>query len=275
MKDMVNNKTMTEAECKEEGLRVLDETDRVCKELGLQYFLAYGTLLGAIRHKGYIPWDDDIDIWMKRHDFEILVREFNNHARDGFKLLFHTNTPNYRCSFPKITSSRTKVKEKHLADDNGTGIWVDVFVLDYIDKNSRNNTDKLITLEHRRGLSLYHTADFSMKMGLICSYLFRKGTKLKDFNTPTSYFVEEMTKLHANEKYEEEMRAPISLTDLKIMMKSRWFEESMYMPFENREYPVPVMYDELLKACYGDYMKLPSLKDQKKAQHMTDAEWIG
>ena len=271
---MADRKIMTETECKEEGLRVLDETDRVCRELGLQYFLAYGTLLGAIRHKGYIPWDDDIDIWMKRHDFEILVKEFNNHSRNDVKLLFHTNTPNYRCLFPKITSTRTKIKEKHLGDDNGTGIWVDVFVLDYVDEESRNNTDKLITLEHRRGLSLYHSADLSMKLGLICSYLFRKGTKLKDFNTQTSYFIEEINRLHANEEYEKEMRSPVALSSFNQYFNSEWFDKTSEVPFENHNYPVPYMYDELLTACYGDYMKVPSIKDQQKAQHMTNAEWI-
>ena len=271
---MTDRKIMTEKECKEEGLRVLDEIDRVCKKLGLQYFLAYGTLLGAIRHKGYIPWDDYIDIWMKRHDYEILIKEFNNHAREGFKLIYHTNTPDYRCSFPKITSTRTKVKEKHLTSKNGTGIWVDVFVLDYMDEASEKMTPELVTLEHRRGISLFPYADFSMKMGLICSYLFRKGTKLKDFKTPTPYFVKEIDRLHSNEVYADRMRCPKVMSALHEIYRSEWFDEAVYVPFEDREYPVPAKYREVLTEMFGDYMTPPSIKDQKKAQHITEAEWI-
>ena len=74
---MSRRNNLTVEERKEVGILILDEIERVSREIGATYYLAYGTLLGAIRHNGYIPWDDDVDIWMKREDFDLFLSKFN------------------------------------------------------------------------------------------------------------------------------------------------------------------------------------------------------
>ena len=101
-------------ERKEYGMQVLDEIRRVCGILGIRYYLAYGTLLGAVRHKGYIPWDDDIDIWIFREDYEKFIEKFNDMCSPGFRLLSYANTPEYPYLMVKVVAAGTSVREKLL-----------------------------------------------------------------------------------------------------------------------------------------------------------------
>ena len=103
-------KALSIEERKQVSLEILDEITRVCNLLGLEYYLAYGTLLGAIRHKGFIPWDDDIDIWIFRKDYEILKREFNNLCKPEFRLWSYENRDDYPYFMTKIVSLKTRVR---------------------------------------------------------------------------------------------------------------------------------------------------------------------
>ena len=105
-------------------LEVLLRIDRYCRNNGLRYSIAFGTLIGAVRHKGFIPWDDDIDVWMPRPDYDRFIRNFD----DGeFKVLSAYNTDGYPVEYAKVHNSRTIMYEAGVKCVWGIG--VDVFAV--------------------------------------------------------------------------------------------------------------------------------------------------
>ena len=121
-------KKIEQNEFREIQMCILDEIQRICKENNLKYSLAYGTLLGAVRHKGYIPWDDDIDICLLREDYEKLIAVLKDKNAPGHKewlTLVDDTCDGYFYPFAKAYDNRTAVKmERHKGE---MGIWVDIF----------------------------------------------------------------------------------------------------------------------------------------------------
>ena len=175
-------------ERQELGLQLLDELERVCNELHCRYYLAFGSLLGAVRHNGFIPWDDDIDVWMFREDYEKLCREFNSHCNSQYKLLSYHQDETYPFLPPKIVSLETDVVEKWMLPVKDLGIWIDIFPLDYVDENMDLNERKIIQLEHRRWMALYSKSTVGSKIKLFFYNLIQRDTKWKDHKEKPGYF---------------------------------------------------------------------------------------
>ena len=108
-------------------LDMLVELDRVCRENNINYTIFGGTLLGAVRHKGYIPWDDDLDIWMPRKDYEKL-EQIMNQEDSCYKVVNHKNTKGYIYAFGKAVDTRTILKE-NIEVNCPMGIYVDIFLM--------------------------------------------------------------------------------------------------------------------------------------------------
>ncbi|MEG2626285.1 MAG: LicD family protein, partial [Christensenella sp.] len=120
-------------EMKQIELELMSELDRVCRENNLSYVLAYGSCLGAVRHKGFIPWDDDMDVAMPRADYERLIDSF-----DQLKSKPHYELVSYRNNkaiypFVKLIDTTTHVLENFADKRFSTGVWVDIFPLDKVD----------------------------------------------------------------------------------------------------------------------------------------------
>ena len=120
-------------EIKKVELDALCELDRVCKAHGLSYFLAYGTLLGALRHQGFIPWDDDVDVHMTREDYERFYGLCRDGAlRDPYRITSYRDGSSIY-GFLKLVDTRTVAKETFIDEKNAQGLWVDVFPLERVD----------------------------------------------------------------------------------------------------------------------------------------------
>ena len=114
---------------KEIELSILDYIDDVCKTNHIKYYLAYGTLLGAIRHKGFIPWDDDIDIYLLRDDYMKFVKIVNEQRNDRYEILSIYNDDSYNYEFAKVIDKRTALNASNFIINKKEGVWVDVFPL--------------------------------------------------------------------------------------------------------------------------------------------------
>ena len=137
-------RTINTEELKEYQLRILDKVAAFCEEQGITYWIDSGTLLGAIRHKGYIPWDDDIDLGMLREDYDRFCKTFNQH-NDRYKVECVENDPDFYLSHAKVCDNSTVLYEP---DENGFKLMIniDIFVYD----NAPDDDEKVKKMYDKR-----------------------------------------------------------------------------------------------------------------------------
>ena len=265
-------KNLTDKEFKQEGVYILTEVLRVSEELGIQPYMAYGSLLGAIRHKGFIPWDDDIDIWFMRKDFEVFRRHFNELCSSDFKLINSDTDSSYFFLMSKVVSLRTSAREKHLKPIKDYGVFLDVFVLDYVDAaNPRLN--ELTHLENKRRVAMFKHSNFLQRLFFIFYVLWHKDTSLKDINGDVSKILHQIENVCSSYPEGPLVRCCGSLGSFPQYFFREDFGSVVEMPFEGQSVPVPCGYDRLLRDHYGDYMTPPPKKKQKQSKHLSSCRW--
>ena len=247
-------------EIKKLELGVLLEIHKFCEENHLQYFLACGTLIGAIRHNGFIPWDDDIDIIMKRDDYEYFVHHFGN---DRYGVNSCTTNKNYFFSFAKAFDKSTlKIENKHSYKIN-QGVDVDIFIL-----NDCYDVSYALKKERKRRriqilwtLSIWDWKKITSVKTLVANIL---SVFLKPF---ANHFAKKMNKLTMKDKKESgecKYYQVFSLVGNRIhIFDKEWFSKQVLHKFEGYEFYIPNGYDSLLREEFGDYMVLPPIEQQK------------
>lgn len=259
--------------CKEIQLNILLEVSRVCTNNDLHYYLAYGSLLGAVRHEGYIPWDDDIDIYMARGEYEQLKKLLKNHKTDScqwLEILDDTNE-GYYYPFAKAVDIRTQAKmESNLTKH---GIWVDIFPIDGLPKSNIGSWLYLSLCHFLRAIVLAMTTDFSSnKLGKKATYKKILGLFAGVFGEKKiCYLYERLCRRYdlSKSKYGACLSSAYGYKDR--MEKSILFDEAEY-PFEGEKFKGPKAYDAYLSNLYGDYMKLPP--EDERYIHSIIANWI-
>lgn len=246
-------------------LEILKVVDEFCKNNGIKYWLDGGTLLGAIRHKGYIPWDDDIDIGMLREDFEKFIKEFN---QKNFKYKVECNELAKDSVYPyaKILDTDTILYEP---DERGIrhSINIDLFVYDITlggkySKRQYSRRDRFAFLNHAQ-YDLYPTKKWYKK---VPKFLLNKILNL----FPKGYFASKIVK---NSRIYETQNANLvgNFTAVsKILCDKDVFNSFIECEFEGNNYPIPIGYDRWLRAFYGDYMQLPPI-EKRVSHHMFKA----
>lgn len=114
---------------------ILKHVDEFCREKGIKYSLYAGTLLGAVRHRGFIPWDDDIDIMMKRSDYERFFKEYSKEDHSNYQAQEFRFDTNYHYPFGKVTDTRTILREEVLDPYENLGVYIDVFPIENLPNN--------------------------------------------------------------------------------------------------------------------------------------------
>ena len=251
-------------ECKKIEFDILCCVHNFCVENNLRYYLAFGTLIGAVRHKGFIPWDDDIDIFMPREDYEVFIRTFNCNGYACKSLL----NKDYFLSFAKVYNIDTIKKEPvRYLSKNTMGLDIDVFPLDYY--YDENFPDKIFKswklLKKLKGIAVSKYDKNAIK------------NAIRFFLHPFAhYFAKEIENLtFVRNKSDKAARGYISaycISNEVRIYKNEWFENYILMEFENGKFRLPVGFDELLNCIYGDYMKLPPLEEQV-THHTYKAYW--
>lgn len=251
-----------ENEMKNVQLNILLDVDRFCKENNLQYALAYGTLLGAIRHHGFIPWDDDIDIIMLRKDYEQFIKTYNG-TSNSYRVLHHSLDENFPYEFAKIEDCRYRLIE-NLATSYTMGIAIDLFVLDDIG-NDPKNVKRAINQNryYKHALCVKGMSEKNVSLLEKLGIKFLKSLYLNI--TPESCVK------HLNNNALKYTSKAESLYVANICQRwnkpnhyfpKAWFYDMTEVEFEGHYFKAPKKYHEMLTIKYGDYMKLPPLKDQ-------------
>lgn len=265
---------LTLEEIQYESFKILLKIDDICKELGLTYFLAYGTLLGAIRHKGFIPWDDDIDIMMYRNDYETLIQYFDEHKERLYPYTYRNRKNCVNCLFgiTRITDITYQYSENNRnAKPIDLGTFVDVYILDNYG-NSENDA-KFINKKIRKWnyiWSAYCNGQSSSLKKTLVKYPLHIFLKVLFFDEFRFAGIVETAIENIVSKYTSDMDFYIGSVTWDAYggtpYDKKLFAEVSFCEFEGYKLMIPKHYHEILKQGYGDYMELPPL-DMRNPHH--------
>lgn len=264
-------KTISFEETKQIELEILLKVADFCDQHGLRYYLAYGTLIGAIRHKGFIPWDDDIDIQMPREDYNKLIELFNRENEDARYFLLDPKSKIAGHPYVKVIDTRTVKKELGAKKGSILGIDVDIFPLDGMPSDDAEY-EKWYAQLHKE-YKKYQYSVISLKgwgfKTKIHYLLYRPNLLCR------KKILKKTEKLHALYPYEKSERVGIMETvynGKKNRLKKEYFDGYTLVEFEGHQVKAPRGYHEVLTDIYGDYMKLPP-EDQQVAHHTNSSFW--
>lgn len=247
-------------------LEMLKEIDRVCRENGISYFLYRGTFLGAVRHQGFIPWDDDLDVAMLREDYEKFCRVAPQKLNPRYTFQNWHTDPRYAHPFGKLRKRNTLYVEaksgKPLAEN---GFYVDVYPLDAAPEDYRPLARKLM---HLYRLKLVKSGYTPWQEGT--RTIWKKRVGYLAYQLAAAFLTQEQL----IEKYEALVRAvPLgtrvyeqSALPRDYLFDIGWCRQLKDYPFEDGFFPGPAEYDSFLTNLYGDYMQLPP-EGQRENRH--------
>lgn len=245
-----------------ELLEILLEFDRICKAAGIRYVLSSGTLLGAVRHQGFIPWDDDMDVEMLRPDYERfcqVVDQFIDHERFFFQ---NTDTDTgYRWVFGKMRRKNTeyiRVGQTHLRQQ--TGLCIDVFPLDEAQGEGFGQWLRFRAASLCRKF-LWSPVGARHASSAMARYFFWLLSKV-----PRDWVLACYRRIVIGSRHHTDGARLVSYNADDVLDKSyerSWFEKTVDLAFEGHPFPAPQGYDEVLTLSYGDYMRLPPPAEQK------------
>lgn len=248
---------LTLDEIKKRAFEILCFIDEVCKKNNIRYYIDSGSLLGAVRHKGFIPWDDDIDIAIDRSDYKRFINLINK-ENSRFKALSIYNNDDYYYLFTKVVDTETKLVGEYY-DIDEMGVFVDVFPID-------NQPSFKLT---RR---LFQAYMHMYRMGVTLLLKKEHGVELKMLKQKIVYFLfKHMSRKNAQLKLDKILT---KRKDKKTAYKgnvvcvwnpyrdtrSEWFGKPSEVEFEGKYFSAPANYKAYLTVLYGDYMKLPPVE---------------
>ncbi len=246
-------------------LGILDDIHDFCTERGIRYFLSCGTLIGAVRHKGYIPWDDDLDLYMPREDYERFLSEFE--SRSGHcRVLDPDKEERYFYTFAKVVDTRTLLVETE-TEGYRIGVYVDVFPVDYVTDDMRVRRR---VFRRKRLLYKIRRCKISQKnylksaLAYWCYRLLPVSVGALDRLISRMVVLREPTFTVAN------------MTEagpgIDACLPAKDIEDSVDILFEGKLYKTMIGYRDYLARTYGDYMTLPPV--EKRVTHSFEAYWV-
>lgn len=265
-------KKMTEKECKKVMLDILDYIDKICRKNNIKYSLFCGSLIGAIRHKGIIPWDDDIDIILLKEEYDKLVKILEK-ENTYYKIISYENTKGYYAPFIKVVDTRTKIKQNNMDDINDYGIFIDIFCYNnFPDKGGKSLYKKIIFYKCLIGGLMLNNSDKKDKL-----YLLRKIRKFFVEKVLSPNFIIKRYNKLCNKNNNKKCNRLLSnwpeiynSLEKEIAYKDD-YKEYIDVEFDGLTVMATKKYDEVLTRYFGDYMTPPPV--EKRINHGFDAYW--
>lgn len=258
-----------------EELNILDEFVRICEENNLRYYSLGGTLLGSIRHKGFIPWDDDVDVAMPRKDYDIFLKLSKEKFIKGFEVITYENDENYRYPWARMITHNMKIIN-HMANiPREEFAWIDIIPLDgFPNKGIKRSLHKLhlslwwnlnqivqfdeLVDQHRKRSTLGNIA-------IKISSLFKWLGKIINYKKCLRHLNNTLMK-YPYDMDSDEIINFLAAYGFKEVFTRESFATSEEYDFEGRKLKGPKDYNSVLSRIYGDYMVIPPVDDRNKHQ---------
>lgn len=244
----------------------------ICNRLNIEYYLLGGTMLGAVRHHGFIPWDDDIDVGIFRDDYELFISKAQSYLPDYYFLQNIYTDPECMINFTKIRDSRTTFIETSTKSKKmNHGVYIDIFPLDFYpdDENDRASIRKKKRIISRR-LYKEYTLPKELKSGFAKELIKNVEGILLSMKYPRSIDAllenERLNKAFSKGKY---IANYCGAWGQKEIVPKEWYGKGEKAVFEGIEVCIPQRFDKWLSQVYGDYMKLPPV-EKRKSHHYTE-----
>ena len=250
-------------------LEVLSEIDKICKKHNIQYFADWGTLLATVRHEGFIPWDDDLDIVMKRDDYNRFMELAQTELPEGYSAYNFRNHDDFWLFLGRVVGKqRICFEQEHLDRFHQFPYiaGVDIFVLDYVSRDEVAEKERDTLAVHTiaiadmigegrlDGLMREHELQ---KLEMECDVKISRG--LSDVELKRSlYGVVELIFSRFTDEESDQLSQlfPHGLRNSNFRFPKECYKAAIELPYENTRIPVPIQYCKMLKERYGDYMKL-------------------
>jgi lipopolysaccharide cholinephosphotransferase len=247
-------------------LSIMKDIDQLCTQNGIEYYLVAGSALGAVRHKGFIPWDDDLDILMTDDNYQKFCAVCQTQL-DIEKYFFQKALIDWKLNFSKIRLKGTYMEEveadQTVAKEN-RGIFIDIFKLDNVSDNKWMQYWQYICakvwLTYMLQTRTFHSASLQKKIVMLCSKILSIPFVGKFFR----YQVEKYNRQLANHYGFFFGRTRFH----NAIIKKEVLGKPTRVPFEDMKLPIPEKVDKHLTSLYGDYMQLPP-KDKRQPLHLT------
>lgn len=251
---------------------ILNQVVQFCSENNLSLFLAYGTLLGAVRHSGYIPWDDDIDIWMLRKDYDIFIRDFNK-QNTRFKVHSLHENPSFPWPYAKVSNQDTILKESANIHNLDLGVNIDIFPIDNLSLSNRKTNKVFLKIKILRNILAIKYVTFSKKRSLYKNFIILVFKMLFSI-IKTKKIVNKISTIavECGETQSKYIACIVWNYGNREIFPRKYFETKTRLEFENVLYDAPVEYKKILKQIYGDYMSLPP-KEKRNSHHNFISYW--
>ncbi len=241
-------------------LRVLID---LCDRYNLRYWVGFGTLLGAVRHKGFIPWDDDLDVWMPREDYDKLLEIPNEEINYPYFLQTTLNDNDYYCAFARLRNSNTTAVLVSGKNHCNNGIYIDIYPIDgqLTDSKKQQKISR-----HIYGLNVAtHAYMYNINPRIVTRFLHRI-LRLPFISYDHRKVYQKVNNLAKKVSWKEAKKVGIVVFWAYPFERTSFykddFEESLCIDFENLKVAIPKGYDRILKILYGDYMKYPPKEDR-------------
>lgn len=243
--------------------------DAFCREHGIRYFLSNGTLLGAVKYQGFIPWDDDVDVLVPREDYDRLIVTFQDH--DGYCLFSHERTPQYLFPFAKLCNMATRKDETNVYNGVTLGLDIDIFPLDTWDddlENARREAREIKANISRLSLAKLRRPNAPGAVKRLAQAVLMVGCKLGG----SRKFLKTIVGL-ANRKDQIGSRylgcKAWCIYGEREIIPAEVFASTVEVEFEGQAFPAPIGYDTYLRSLYGDYEQDPPPEKQKTHHSFT------